>query len=120
MTWDRCRPMNLRSCLSRSSDATVGVVVTSSLGKRTTWRHRRARIGRVTTGIRIPGDQTGKCIGATPSDGILQNQVNWGEIKMINYIYNLGKIPRKWKIARVILLTKPGKDTPPPTVFCHQ
>lgn len=32
---------------------------------------------------------------------------------MINNIYNSGKIPRKWKIARVILLTKLGKDRPP-------
>jgi hypothetical protein len=72
VTRDRCRPMNLRSCLLRSPDATVAVAVAFSLGKRTTWRHRRARIGHVTAGIRIRGDQTGKCIGATPSEGIFQ------------------------------------------------
>jgi hypothetical protein len=29
---------------------------------------------------------------------------------MMNGVYKLGIIPNKWKIARVILLTKPGKD----------
>lgn len=35
-------------------------------------------------------------------------------LNTINNIYNLGKIPRKWKTAGVLLLTKPGKDLLPP------
>lgn len=31
-------------------------------------------------------------------------------LSMIMSIYKIGKIPRKWKVARVILLVKQGKD----------
>lgn len=31
-------------------------------------------------------------------------------LNTINNIYNLGKMSRKWKTGRVILLTKPGKE----------
>lgn len=46
-------------------------------------------------------------------------------LNTINNSYNLGKMPRKWKTGRVILLTKPGKDPLLPnriglSVFCHQ
>jgi hypothetical protein len=31
---------------------------------------------------------------------------------MLNSVYNLGIIPNKWNIARLIPLAKPGKDPP--------
>lgn len=48
-----------------------------------------------------------------------------GLLNKNNNIYNLSKMPRKWKTGRVILLTKPGKEPLLPnriglSVFYHQ
>lgn len=31
-------------------------------------------------------------------------------LAMVNSIYEMGRVPAKWKVARLILLNKPGKD----------
>lgn len=32
-------------------------------------------------------------------------------LAMVNSIYETGRVPTKWKVARLILLNKPGKDS---------
>ena len=39
-------------------------------------------------------------------------------LSMINTIYKIDKIHKKWKITRVVLLAKSGKDPLLPTFYC--